>query len=190
MKKFFIMVTLLVFAVSTSNAQNVITKKQVVGTGGFVAKTATVNSEQVKMSGIFGQAITGKLAPTINGGTSNMYIGFWAASDPFSSVDEGLQASNARIYNYPNPAMSYTTFRFNLTEAASVSLNVYNSLGALVANVAQDAMVNAGENSINWNINNVNIASGTYTYELAVNPLAASSASRAFSLRGMLIISK
>ncbi len=68
-----------------------------------------------------------------------------------------------------NPAVGHSTVRFNLPKAASVSLRVYSSSGALVRTLASGQMP-AGANTVNWNLrDNAGrpVGNGLYVYELA-----------------------
>ncbi len=60
---------------------------------------------------------------------------------------------------YPNPFNSSATIAFNLPEVASVSVQVYNSVGRIVATLASGEL-HAGHHTLTWNADN--IPSGVY----------------------------
>ena len=65
--------------------------------------------------------------------------------------------------NYPNPFNNSTEIRFNLPEAQDLKISVFNLMGQEVAVIA-DGMFDRGNNSINWNAQNV--SSGVYLISL------------------------
>jgi hypothetical protein len=65
--------------------------------------------------------------------------------------------------NFPNPFNPMTTIRFSLPAASSVSLNIYNALGRLVATVV-DEQLSAGTHEFLWQA--ANMSSGLYFYTL------------------------
>jgi photosystem II stability/assembly factor-like uncharacterized protein len=65
--------------------------------------------------------------------------------------------------NYPNPFNPSTTIRFELSQAADVSLRIYNVLGQLIATLV-DEPKRAGAYQVQWSASNV--PSGTYFYRL------------------------
>ena len=186
MRKAFLSIALFILICWTANAQFQV-QRQVVGTGGFIEQQV---GNTFTMSGIFGQPVTGVIQPTVGGGTSTMYFGFWAPIPKPTSIEDEIFASEG-IINYPNPVSNSTNFRFNLQEGSFVTLSVYNNLGGLVATVAQDMFLPAGQNSINWDISQTvggTLNSGAYMYEMLVVPAGGSS--KTHFLRNMLMISK
>ena len=71
--------------------------------------------------------------------------------------------SFALYQNYPNPFNPVTTFRFDLPEAAHVTLAVYNMVGQIVATLT-DAVWEAGAHSVAWDASR--LSSGIYFYTL------------------------
>ena len=189
MKKAILTLILFLAVGIVANAQTVQLKRHAVGTGGFVSKTSSVG----KMSGLFGQAITGKVHPTIEGKTHTMYLGFWYTSpDSVGNINEDLILQMG-IYNYPNPVMDVTNFNFNLSEPSLVTIRVYNSLGSLVATAAENEMLSEGINSIPWNARNANmgiLSSDSYLYEMTAIPMNSLSKAKPVSFRNIMVIAK
>ncbi len=70
----------------------------------------------------------------------------------------------ALLQNYPNPFNPTTTIQFNLPEAAMVSLKVYNMLGQEVATLADNQLLDDGEQEFTFDASR--FASGVYFYRL------------------------
>jgi protocatechuate 3,4-dioxygenase beta subunit len=68
--------------------------------------------------------------------------------------------------NWPNPFGDTTTFRFGLTQASQVSLQVFDLSGKNVANVYSDAL-EAGDHAITWE-KNKQLPAGNYVFQLTV----------------------
>jgi hypothetical protein len=185
MKKTMLMLILFLAVGVTLNAQAIRVTRHAVGTGGFISNTTSIG----KMSGLFGQAMTGKLQPTIDGKQHTMYLGFWSPIPSGTSVEDYVLQRG--IYNYPNPVSDATSFNFTLSEPSLVTIRIYNSLGSLVATVTDNEMRSDGTNSIEWNIRNANVdmlSSGTYWYDMIAVPL--NSKSKPVSYRNTIVISK
>jgi hypothetical protein len=68
-----------------------------------------------------------------------------------------------------NPVVGHSAVRFSLPKAASVTLRVYSSSGALVRTLC-DGQMAAGANTVNWNLQDNagrTVGNGLYLYELA-----------------------
>jgi hypothetical protein len=65
--------------------------------------------------------------------------------------------------NYPNPFNPATTIKFSIPETANVKLNIYNSLGQKLTELANE-ILDAGQYSYRWDAKNS--PSGIYFYEL------------------------
>lgn len=71
--------------------------------------------------------------------------------------------------NFPNPFNPETVMKFNLPQAAHVSLKVYNILGQVV-NTLVDEPLDAGSHSVRWDGKNAqgrDVASGVYFYRIS-----------------------
>ncbi len=88
-----------------------------------------------------------------------------------SSVEddpETLPTGFSLAQNYPNPFNPVTTISFDLPEAASVQLIVYNTLGQTVATLI-DGELTVGTHTVDWNGTDASgneAASGVYFYRL------------------------
>jgi Secretion system C-terminal sorting domain len=80
------------------------------------------------------------------------------------TVEVTLTAQYALYQNYPNPFNPTTTIKFDLPQAARVSLIVYNILGQKVMTLVNNETLSAGIHSVPFN--GINLASGTYIYRL------------------------
>lgn len=155
---------------------------------GFVMSDA---GAEYKVQGSFGQPIVA----TVKADDKDAYLGFWGPIDLISlGVDDNPFATNIqRIKNFPNPVKEYTDIKFNLDNAANVTLRVYNISGAMVAEVF-NGYLGKGEQTINWNVRTIDgqvAANGTYLYELSVDPVGGSNAfAGQYTLRNTMVVSK
>jgi hypothetical protein len=78
------------------------------------------------------------------------------------SSGESIVKSFLLAQNYPNPFNPSSTIRYDLPKSANVSLNIYNTLGQLVATLVNEHKV-AGSYQVQWN---ANVPSGIYFYRL------------------------
>ncbi|MFC1475603.1 T9SS type A sorting domain-containing protein [Candidatus Zixiibacteriota bacterium] len=79
------------------------------------------------------------------------------------ALENGAPSRYRLFQNYPNPFNAQTTIEYALTEAAEVTVDVYDLLGRRVA-VLIDEHRSAGYHSINWDATAV--SSGTYFYRI------------------------
>jgi len=68
---------------------------------------------------------------------------------------------------YPNPFSDETNVKFNLVEFANVSVEVYNTAGALMATVVNNQPFGAGAHSVTWKAGD--IAAGVYYVKITVD---------------------
>lgn len=68
---------------------------------------------------------------------------------------------------YPNPFSDETTVKFNLSEFANVSVEVYNTAGAVMATVVNNQPYSAGAHSVTWKAGD--IAAGVYYVKITVD---------------------
>jgi len=75
----------------------------------------------------------------------------------------------ASLNNYPNPFKSQTKIQFELTEASTVSLNIYNLNGELIKSLSKNQKWPAGPHLLTWDgtdNDEQSVASGIYFYRL------------------------
>jgi hypothetical protein len=81
--------------------------------------------------------------------------------------DETILVDEYKLYpNYPNPFNPSTTIQFDISESSYVTLNVFNILGEIVAEL-QNGKMDVGRYSINFDA--TNLSSGIYFYEIRAN---------------------
>jgi len=67
--------------------------------------------------------------------------------------------------NYPNPASTSTTFKFNVSSTSRVSLDIYDLAGQKVATLVNNETKSSGTYEVKWNV--ANVANGTYIAALS-----------------------
>jgi len=67
--------------------------------------------------------------------------------------------------NYPNPASTTTTFKFNVSSPSRVSLDIYDLAGQKVATLVNNETKSSGTYEVKWNV--ANVANGTYIAALS-----------------------
>ena len=190
MRKVWLTLALSLMICFAANADGYRLQRMVVGSGGFVG----VTTGDYKASGIVGQLIIGSNSGTsVTGDAYKIYKGFWVPEPDNTTSIASNDFANRGIANYPNPASNFTKFNFALEEGSYVSLKVYDVMGNTIAAIL-DEYREAGSHSIEWNLRKSNgdeLASGSYLYELQVNPLSAGgNSSRSYSLKNVVMISK
>jgi hypothetical protein len=103
----------------------------------------------VSISGVSEEIATASATPTMTAATITEY---------------------ALHQNYPNPFNPATSITFDLVDAGTVSLTVYNSLGQTVATLA-NGHVEAGRHTVEFNGND--LTSGLYFYRLTASDFTA-----------------
>jgi hypothetical protein len=78
----------------------------------------------------------------------------------------GILKDFSLLQNYPNPFNPETVISFNLPKVSRVRLSVYNTLGELIATLA-DGELSAGKHTLPFN--GSRLASGIYFYRLETN---------------------
>ena len=72
--------------------------------------------------------------------------------------------------NFPNPFNPDTTIKYDLSESADVTLQIYNVLGQVVRTLVASEAQNAGRYQIRWNgmdDRGVSVSSGIYFYRIS-----------------------
>ena len=90
-----------------------------------------------------------------------------------TSIDEdaSLPESFVLHQNYPNPFNPNTVIQFDMPEAGTARLAIYNAYGQEVA-VLIDDMMSAGQHSVSWHPDG--LSSGTYFYRFETQEFVAS----------------
>jgi hypothetical protein len=170
------------------DAQTYVVKKWVIGSGGVIGAQS---DPYHTMSGVLGQLVIDR----INYSTiDSVQQGFWyyyppqdqGVVEPTSDVDKLLS-------NYPNPFYSSTTIRYELPGTSLVRLKIYDVMGNVVKVLVDGAIQEQGKQEILWdgkNENGVNLGSGSYLYELNIQPAQVVGAPGFdnLSIRNILII--
>jgi hypothetical protein len=162
---------------------------------GATAGNTYVISLQISIKSMIGSTFTGSAPNVLYGYSTNINGGAPFGIDALlmkggcsggvnvgqslQSGDEG-QSSVSAIptefalhENYPNPFNPTTLIRYDLPEASTVTLSVFNILGEKVATLV-NGQVPAGYQTAEWNAGNsggVSVPSGIYLYRLQVTSL-------------------
>ncbi len=101
--------------------------------------------------------------------------------EPIVSVEDNLTPLEFTLHqNYPNPFNPLTTIMFSLRNAQDISLQVFNSLGQLVATVAE-GFYSSGPHRVSFNAaRHGNLSSGIYYYRLSTEKTSQT--------KGMLLV--
>jgi hypothetical protein len=86
------------------------------------------------------------------------------------SLPPDLPLAFELLQNYPNPFNPRTTIQFSLPALSTVTLKVYNILGQEVATLYDQALLDDGEQEVEFN--GANLASGVYFYRMTAETLA------------------
>lgn len=161
-------------------------ERSVLGNGGMVELQ---NSSGWKISGLVGQVAIDKISAS----NRILYQGFWVPTDYATEVTDDFAISSI-IANFPNPASTSTTFRFNLDESSYVTLKIYDMVGNLTK-VLVDGIQPSGEHQIVWDLksdNQMEVPSGSYYYELSITTgqIAGLNDAKAKVFRDIIVIIK
>lgn len=94
--------------------------------------------------------------------TGTLEIWHWGNND----AEHTPEIANTGLESYPNPFNPETSFRFSLSQAGHVRLEVFNILGQRVA-MPVDQRLEAGTHEIGWNADH--LASGVYLARLVTS---------------------
>jgi hypothetical protein len=98
---------------------------------------------------------------------TNTYEQYVGIDDGSEKVD--LTPAKFTLSNYPNPFNSQTIIQFELPQASTVSLNIYNLRGELIKSLSNEQTWAAGYHSLIWDgTDNQNrpVSSGVYLYQI------------------------
>jgi hypothetical protein len=189
----FVLATIIVasLVVTQQNAQELILKKDVIGTGGGVA---LMNTEKMTMSGLMGQIAIEKISSTGSAGDLiDIYQGFWVPwPELISDVNDPL-VYNTFLNNFPNPFSSSTTVKFTIPVPATITIKIFDAAGNKVKQFNLGYM-EAGEHEVKWDGKNsigLDAGSGSYPFELSVQPASVvGNSTDIYSIRNVMLIVK
>ncbi len=165
-------------------------ERWVLGSGGMVEAKSTTHT----VSGMLGQIAIEKRSGTFNGKMIDVYQGFWVPMGVVTDVDNEPRFDNASLSNFPNPVSNLTTIRFEVPTFSYVTLKVYDVVGNVVK-VLFDGYSDSGAQDVSWDTRDnsgLEVSSGSYLYELSVNPaqMAGESDIKPFTLRNIMVITR
>ncbi|QXD14464.1 T9SS type A sorting domain-containing protein [Rhodocaloribacter litoris] len=127
--------------------------------GVTLSQETTINGVLVLRAGVFDNTIPF----TLGSGASISFEG-GSLLIPVASEEEADLPSEFALYpNYPNPFSTSTLIRFDLKEAAHVTLTVYDVTGREVAELMNDQR-GPGRYQVEWNA--AGLSSGVYFYRI------------------------
>lgn len=165
-------------------------ERWVIGSGGMVNAKSTTHT----VSGMLSQIAIEKRSGTFSGKIIDVYQGFWVPTELVITNVEEPRFDNASLSNFPNPVSNQTTIRFEVPTFSYVTLKVYDVVGNLVK-VLFDGYSDVGIQDISWDTRSASgleVSSGSYLYELSVNPaqMAGESNVKPFTLRNIMVITR
>lgn len=124
----------------------------------------------------FGMAGYGVSSLMVNPASTTLYAGtsdgtiYKVQPGQVTSTDEitGLPTEFKLNQNYPNPFNPSTTIEFSIKDAGKYSIKIFNVLGELVANIANQEYAD-GNYKVTWDAST--LSSGMYIYQLSGNNL-------------------
>ena len=168
-------------------------QRSVIGSGGFINEKSSANWH---VSGAFGQIAIEKRLGKMANNNAAVYQGFWTPTKyNGTGIDEQPDyVINTNLSNYPNPASTTTTFRYNLPGQSFVTLKVYDVAGNL-AKVLFSGLQEQGNQEFSWDMKTESgnvLGSGSYLYELNVNPaqMVGSQAFSTYSVKNVMVLIK
>ncbi len=105
-----------------------------------------------------------------------LWYTFSISSETAAIEDASLPEKFNLHQNYPNPFNASTVIQYDLPYEARVSLKIFNIVGDLVITL-EDNFKQAGMYIMNWDGRDKRgtyVTSGTYMYQLNVQPLSSS----------------
>lgn len=174
---------LLIVPFADTLAQDVKLTRWVIGSGGMVMQT---NSENIEMSGVTGQVAIEK----VSDGSTDVFQGFWVPDENKVGVEEQINAAQStKLSNYPNPFSNQTTIHYELDNISNITIRIYDVMGNIIREVYNGEQ-NDGAHEIVWDAKDINgqeLSSGSYIFELTVNP---TNGSTAFVVRNIMAVVK
>lgn len=197
--KYSILISILMpLLMSTLSAQEYQLQKFVFGNGGMVGQQNSVGTQPPGpiLNGLVGQAAIEKrdARSAIHGTEYDLYQGFWAGKPKSVGVNDYKNENADKVKNFPNPFSNSTTVQFELDAASYVTLKIYDMIGNEIITLFEGYQ-SAGTHVIPWNAKNssgLDVGSGSYLYELSVQPASSAGASpfAPFNVRKVMVIVK
>ncbi|MEM8485058.1 MAG: T9SS type A sorting domain-containing protein [Bacteroidota bacterium] len=131
-------------------------------TGGNAAFDPTPTS-----AGGNGQLVNVVIAIIGTGTDANFLTDYWVFTQGALSTDieeAGIPTDFALMQNYPNPFNPSTAITFNMPQAETVNLSVFNLLGQRVATLIDGAQLQSGQHTVSFDA--TNLPTGMYIYRL------------------------
>ncbi|MGA3245418.1 MAG: T9SS type A sorting domain-containing protein [Bacteroidota bacterium] len=95
--------------------------------------------------------------------SDQIYTSIYNSTVTSTGEQQGMPLEFRLDQNYPNPFNPSTTIRYDLPKSATVSLNIYNTLGQVVTTLVNEHK-EPGSYQVQWNVSSV--PSGIYFYRL------------------------
>lgn len=178
-----------IFGFAIGNAQ-ITMKKSIMSNSGFQVISPTGYSIRATGSQL-AVGIGKNAAPN----DAKLYKGYWGPMfDTLNSVEDDELAEYKRINNSPNPFSSRTTIKYSVPGYAKVTLAVYDISGNEITKLV-DAFQQAGSYTADFtavNESGVALGSGSYLYELRVEPysMVGADAFGAYTVRNIMVLAK
>lgn len=151
----YLLVLCMIFFIQTAQAQSVISFS-----GG------TLENSNISLSFTAGEVITGTQSNSSINLSGGFQIGGHSLPTSVETSEDGLPSAFRLNQNYPNPFNPSTNISFELPMPANVNLEVFNSIGAKVAILA-NGQKPAGSYTLRFDA--YGLASGMYFYRLKAN---------------------
>lgn len=167
-------------------------RKAVTANGGVYAPPTTPNGYRVRST--IGQIAIEKRKNS-SSTDFTLYNGYWSKiPTEYTSVADDPIFEYKRIKNYPNPFSNKTSIVYELPSAARVVLVVYDVNGNEISKLV-DGLQEQGQHSVDFAAignNGIEFSSGSYLYELKVDPAAMVSGSSfvSYSIRNVMVLVK
>lgn len=178
-----------IFGFAIGNAQ-ITMKQSIMSNSGF----QSITSGGYSMRATGSQLAVGAVKNTAPN-DAKLYKGIWGPFDSTgTSVEDEELAEYKRINNSPNPFSSRTTIKYSVPGYAKVTLAVYDIAGNEITKLV-DAFQQSGSYTADFtavNESGVALGSGSYLYELRVEPysMVGADAFGAYTVRNIMVLAK
>ncbi len=178
-----------IFGFAIGNAQ-ITMPKSIMSNSGF--QSIVTSGYSMRATG--SQLAVGRLQ-NVSPTDARLYQGYWGPMDSLvNSVEDEEIAEYKRINNSPNPFSSRTTIKYSVPGYAKVTLAVYDISGNEITKLV-DAFQQTGSYTADFtavNESGVALGSGSYLYELRVEPysMVGADAFGAYTVRNIMVLAK